>query len=139
MSSSNSQFSDAWSGIETGWQNGQLAHAYILQGAPHGAALRFAEKLLNLIFNSHPQVQAHTHPDIVWIEPQSKSRQIVIDEIRELIRKLAQTSFAGGWKAGVILAAGDVVLEFGATPGAELGVGWGRRVTVWTSHRGERW
>ena len=105
MSFSNSQFSDAWSGIETGWQNGQLAHAYILQGAPHGAALRFAEKLLNLIFNSHPQVQAHTHPDIVWIEPQSKSRQIVIDEIRELIRKLAQTSFAGGWKAGVILAA----------------------------------
>ncbi|OPZ67234.1 MAG: DNA polymerase III subunit delta' [bacterium ADurb.Bin478] len=103
--SSGSQFSSAWQGIETGWRNGQLAHAYLLQGAPHGAALHFAEKLLNLVLNSHPQVQTHTHPDIVWLEPQSKSRQIIIDEVRELIRRLSQTSFAGGWKAGVILCA----------------------------------
>jgi DNA polymerase-3 subunit delta' len=103
--SSGSQFSAAWQGIEASWQNGQLAHAYLLQGAAHGAALRFAEKLLNLIFNNHPQVQTRAHPDVAWIEPQSKSRQIVIDEIRDLIRQLSQTSFAGGWKAGVILCA----------------------------------
>jgi DNA polymerase-3 subunit delta' len=103
--SSGSQFSSAWTGIEASWRNGQLAHAYLLQGAPHGAALRFAEKLLNLIFNNHPQVQSRAHPDIVWIEPQSKSRQITIDEIRDLIRQLSQTSFAGGWKAGMILCA----------------------------------
>ncbi|MDK2857015.1 MAG: polymerase subunit delta [Verrucomicrobiota bacterium] len=102
---SSSQFSSAWQGIETSWQNAQLAHAYLLQGAPHGPALRFAEKLLNLIFNDHPQVQGRVHPDIVWIEPQSKSRQIGIDEVRNLIRQLSQTSFAGGWKAGVILSA----------------------------------
>jgi DNA polymerase-3 subunit delta' len=102
---SSNQFSEAWSGIEKGWQNGQLAHAYLLQGAAHGAALRFAEKLLNLIFNHHPQVQTRAHPDIMWLEPQSKSRQITIDEIRDLIRQLSQTSFAGGWKAGVILCA----------------------------------
>jgi DNA polymerase-3 subunit delta' len=103
--SSSSQFSEAWSGIEQGWHRGQLAHAYLLQGAPHGAALCFAEKLLNLIFNNHPQVQTRAHPDIQWLEPQSKSRQITIDEIRDLIRQLSQTSFAGGWKAGVILCA----------------------------------
>ena len=103
--SSGSQFSSAWTGIEASWRNGQLAHAYLLQGAPHGAALRFAEKLLNLIFNNHPQVQTRAHPDIVWLEPQSKSRQITIDEIRDLIRQLSQTSFAGGWKASVILCA----------------------------------
>jgi len=103
--SSGSQFSSAWTGIETGWRNGQLAHAYLLQGAPHGASLRFVEKLLNLIFKNHPQVQTRAHPDIVWLEPQSKSRQITIDEIRDLIRQLSQTSFAGGWKAGVILCA----------------------------------
>jgi DNA polymerase III subunit delta' len=104
MSSSN-QYSEAWSGIETGWRNSQLAHAYLLKGAPHGAALRFAEQMLGLIFNHHPQVKTRAHPDILWIEPQSKSRQIVIDEIRDLIRQLSQTSFAGGWKAGVILCA----------------------------------
>ncbi len=103
--SSGSQFSSAWTGIGKSWQNGQLAHAYLLQGAPHGAALRFAEQLLGLIFNNHPQVKTRAHPDIVWIEPQSKSRQIVIEEIRDLIRQFSQTPFAGGWKAGVILCA----------------------------------
>jgi DNA polymerase-3 subunit delta' len=39
------------------------------------------------------------------MEPQSKSRQIVIDEILDLIRQFSQTSFAGGWKIGVILSA----------------------------------
>jgi DNA polymerase-3 subunit delta' len=102
---SSNQFSEAWSGIEKSWGNGQLAHAYLLQGAPHGAALRFTEKLLNLIFNNHPQVQSRAHPDILWLEPQSKSRQITIDEVRDLIRQLSQTAFSGGWKAGVILCA----------------------------------
>jgi len=104
MSSSN-QFSKASEGVGKSWQSGQLAHAYLLQGAPHGAALRFAEQLLGLIFNNHPQVKTRAHPDVVWIEPQSKSRQIVIDEVRDLIRQFSQTSFAGGWKAGIILCA----------------------------------
>ena len=102
---SSKQFSSAWEGIEAGWQNGQLAHAYLLQGAPHGAALRFAEKLLNLIFDNHPQVQTRNHPDLHWLEPQSKSRRITIDEVRAMIQQLSQTSFSGGWKVGVILCA----------------------------------
>jgi len=102
---SSEQFNSAWEGIETSWQNGQLAHAYLLQGAPHGAALRFAEKLLNLIFDNHPQIQRRSHPDLIWLEPQSKSRRITIDEVRAMIQQLSQTSFSGGWKVGVILCA----------------------------------
>ena len=102
---SSNQFNEAWNGIQKGWQNGQLAHALLLQGAPHGAALRFTEQLLGLIFNNHSQIKTRTHPDVIWMEPQSKSRQIVIDEILDLIRQFSQTSFAGGWKAGVILCA----------------------------------
>lgn len=100
------QFDTAWEGIEKGWNNGTLAHAYLLQGAPHGAALRFADKLLNLVFDNHPQVATRAHPDIAWLEPQSKSRQILIDQVRnDLIRPFSQTSFSGGWKVGVILCA----------------------------------
>ena len=43
--SSASQFETAWEGIEKSWQAGQLAHAYLLQGSPYGAALRFALSL----------------------------------------------------------------------------------------------
>ena len=106
MSETSNQFNTAWKGIERGWNSGQLAHAYLLQGAPHGAAGRFADQLLNLIFDHHPQVMTHTHPDLAWIEPQSKSRRIVIDQVREnLIQPFSQTSFSGGWKAGVIVNA----------------------------------
>lgn len=105
------QFETAREGIEKSWQSGQLAHAWLLQGAPHGAALRFTEQMLNLIFNNHPQIQTHSHPDLVWIEPQSKSRRIGIDEIRDMIRQLSQTSFSGGWKAGVLLGADRLTPE----------------------------
>lgn len=100
------QFDNAWAGIEKGWRNGQLAHAYLLHGAPHGSAGRFVENLLNLIYDNHPQVQNRTHPDLAWIEPQSKSRQILIDQVRDdLIRPFSQTAFSGGWKVGVIVHA----------------------------------
>jgi len=90
-----------------------VAHAYLLQGAPHGAALRFTEKLLNLIYENHPQVQTRTHPDIFWAEPESKSRQIRRNQIAldkkeprdNLIQRFSQTSFSGGWKVGVIMCA----------------------------------
>ena len=41
----------------------------------------------------------------LWIEPQSKSRQITRDDVRALIRRMEQTSFEGGWKAGILLGA----------------------------------
>jgi DNA polymerase-3 subunit delta' len=43
--------------------------------------------------------------DTLWIEPQSKSRQILAADVRGLIRRMTQTSFEGGWKAGVVLSA----------------------------------
>jgi len=100
---SSQAFDDAWKGIEASWKKGQLAHAYLLQGA--SPALRFAEKLLNLLFDHHPQIQTKTHPDLIWIEPQSKSRRIGIHEIRAMIQQLSQTSFSGGWKTTVLIHA----------------------------------
>jgi DNA polymerase-3 subunit delta' len=106
-----SQFETAWQSVEKCWKEGRPAHAYLVQGAPHGAALRFTEKLLNLVFDNHPQVETRTHPDLMWIEPQSKSRRIGIDEIRNMIQRLSQTSFSGGWKAGVIVCADRMTPE----------------------------
>ena len=41
----------------------------------------------------------------MWIEPQKKSRMISVDQIRALQNRMAQTSYGGGWKAGVLVAA----------------------------------
>jgi DNA polymerase-3 subunit delta' len=108
--------SEAWKGIRRSWESGRLAHAYALMGSPRGEAMRFAESFLKLLFCEQEekpcsecpgcrQIDAHQHIDTLWLEPQSKARQIKADEIRVLVHRMAQTSFGGGWKAGIILSA----------------------------------
>ena len=110
------QHAEAWGGIRNGFESGRLAHAYIIVGAPRGNALHFAESILKLLFCESAekpcnectgcrQVEAHKHVDNLWIEPQSKSRQILAADVRGLIKRMTQTSFNGGWKAGIILSA----------------------------------
>ncbi|MDF7800502.1 hypothetical protein P4C99_13575 [Pontiellaceae bacterium B1224] len=107
---------EAWEGIKNGFESGRLAHAYVIVGSPRGNALHFAESVLKLLFcegaekpcnecKACRQVEAHKHVDNLWIEPQSKSRQILAEDVRGLIKRMSQTSFDGGWKAGVILSA----------------------------------
>lgn len=107
---------EAWAGIKNGFESGRLAHAYVIVGSPRGVGLQFAEAFLKLLFCESAekpcnecvacrQVEAHKHVDTLWIEPQSKSRQIRADDVRGLIQRMTQTSFEGGWKAGVVLAA----------------------------------
>ena len=107
---------EAWEGVKNGFESGRLAHAYVIVGSPRGNALHFAESFLKLLYcesGEKPcnecagcrQVEAHKQVDTLWIEPQSKSRQILAEDVRGLIKRMTQTSFEGGWKAGVILCA----------------------------------
>jgi len=51
------------------------------------------------------KVAEQAHPDILWVEPEKKSRAISIEQVRDLQRLIYQTSFAGSWKACVMTAA----------------------------------
>ena len=110
------QYTEAWEGIRNSFEAGRLAHAYVIVGSPRGNALEFAESFLKLLFCEGAdkpcnecvgcrRVQAHKHVDTLWIEPQSKSRQIKAEEVRGLVRRMTQTSFEGGWKAGILVSA----------------------------------
>jgi len=46
-----------------------------------------------------------SHPDVHIVRPSSKNRNITIDQMHGLMAQLHQTSYSGGWKAGVILEA----------------------------------
>jgi DNA polymerase-3 subunit delta' len=105
---------------------GTLAHAYLIVGDPRGAGLGVAESVLKLVLCESDDkpcgscrgcrlVDRHQHPDVIWIEPEKKSRVIGVGkrEDREgdpgirygLIEPLSQSTISGGWKAGVVLAA----------------------------------
>lgn len=107
-----SEFIEQWEGIRRSFEAGRLAHAYTVVGSPRGHAAVFADSVLKLILGADApdspvarRIEQRAHPDVVWVEPQSKSRQIRVDEIRMLNHRLQQTAMEGGWKAGVILYA----------------------------------
>jgi len=109
-------YAEAWAGIRNSHESGRLAHAYVIVGSPRGNALRFAESLLKLLFCTSTEkpcnhctnchlIDSHKHVDTLWIEPQSKARKIKADEVRGLVHRMTQTSFEGGWKAGILVSA----------------------------------
>ena len=59
------------------------------------------------------RVAALQHPDVNWVRPQEESRQIRIEQVRELSAELALTSHGGGYKVGVIAPA-DALNRFAA-------------------------
>lgn len=110
-----SEFTTQWEGVRRSFHSNRLAHAYCIVGSPRGNAAAFAEAMLKLVFCSAPmderpcgvctacsRVEKRIHPDLIWIEPQSKSRVIRVDEMRLLNNRLQQTSYEGGWKGCVI-------------------------------------
>jgi DNA polymerase-3 subunit delta' len=107
---------EAFEELRRGFESDRLAHAYVVEGAPRGAAQRLAEKIMSLVHcealdkpcgacRACVQVARHTHPDVLWIEPQSKARQILIKEVRAIQQRLAQTSLTSAWKGCVLVAA----------------------------------
>lgn len=102
--------------LEGAREAGRLAQGFIVEGPIRGEAMELTVRFLMLLFCESEggpcgecrecrQVTARTHPDILWIEPQKKSRQVSVDQVRELQARMVQTSYAGGWKAGVIVGA----------------------------------
>lgn len=85
---------------------GRMPHALLVSGRPRGSGSDFVRGLLTLLFPNTPLERLDEHPDIRWVEPESKSRQIKVQEqIRPLIQFINLTSYSGGWKAGIILFA----------------------------------
>lgn len=107
---------DSWKNVKHSFSNGHIAHAYLLEGSPSKEGFDFSVRMLQLLFcgvveeSNHPcsccqSIRSQKHVDILWLEPSSKSRQIVVADVENLINRMNKTSFSGGWKAAVILHA----------------------------------
>ncbi len=102
--------------MEHSFAAGRFAQAYIIAGRPREEGLALAEMIMGLLFcidadkpcghcAACMQVHNKTHPDILVIEPEKKSRIISVAQIREMQNRMLKTSFAGGWKACVLVGA----------------------------------
>lgn len=94
---------EAFTLLKSAHAQDRLAHAYLITG-PAGSGKRdLANRLCALLLAE--KVADLKHPDIHVIEPESKSRRILIEQMRELERNLQMRSLLGGHKIGVIVDA----------------------------------
>lgn len=111
------QLNDTYLMVRRALDAGRPAHGYLVVGPVRGIGMDLAVRILQTLFcksENRPcgacdacrHVAEHIEADVHWIYPEKKTRVISADQIREkLIAAVTQTSFGGGWKAGVLVGA----------------------------------
>jgi len=117
--------------LERSLQRNRLAHAYLfsgdslegleimartLAGALNCAAARAAaQPPLHSCgqCDSCRRIQHDVHPDVLWVRPESKTRIITIDQIRDLMRTVHLKPTVAKFKVGVVVAADRLTPQAG--------------------------
>ena len=87
-------------------QDGRPAHGYLVVGGVRGMARDLALAVLRDLFPGVSEEGFKTHPDIHWLYPEKKTRIVSVESVHaKFIDPMAQTSFSGGWKVGVLVGA----------------------------------
>jgi DNA polymerase III subunit delta' len=82
-------------------EKGRLGHSYLLTGDRSEALENLALGLAGQVLDAAPQ----EHPDFHSVRPESKSRHITVEQIRELERELYLRPFSAPLKVAVIFDA----------------------------------
>ncbi len=82
-------------------KSGRLAHACLLSGPPGSGKKWLAAELAALVLGTTAK-EVSTHSDLHQIAPESKSRRILIDQMRDLERALQMKPLRGSHKVAVI-------------------------------------
>ncbi|MGC3989791.1 MAG: hypothetical protein QM796_08965 [Chthoniobacteraceae bacterium] len=82
----------------------RLGHAYLITGQPGSGKRQLAARFAAML-QGVSEAEVWKHPDFHSAEPESKSRRIVIEQVRELERGLQMRSNRGGCKIGIIFDA----------------------------------
>ena len=97
--------------------HGRLAHAYLFLGprdAGQEAVARTLAQALNCLEQAHDacgrcdscrRIAAGQHPDIHWVRPESKSRRITVDQLREFEQAVNFKAAAARVKVGIVVDA----------------------------------
>ena len=91
--------------LQNAHRRNRLAHAYLFTG-PAGAGKRqLASNLSGFVNNLPSGTDPCKHPDVHIIEPESKSRVIKIEQMRELEREMQMRPSSATRKVGIVIDA----------------------------------
>ena len=84
---------------------GRLPHAMLISGSPGSGRTELAMSIAGMV-NETDAAGASSHPDVHKLEPESKSRRILVEPFRQFCEPFFSTSFrTGATKTGIILEA----------------------------------
>lgn len=98
---------EAYSLVSRAIDDGRAAHGYFVCGDLSGGCAELTHRILLKLFpDAADQIENRCHPDVVYLEPEGRSRTIHTASMRDkLIAPMSTTAFSGGWKVGVIVGA----------------------------------
>lgn len=79
-------------------ENGRLGHAYLLTGGEPEALLTLANELAAIALGA----PVEDHPDFYRLRPESKSRRITVEQVRDLEKSLYLKAFRAPRKVAII-------------------------------------
>jgi len=91
----------AFDRLQEAHRAGRLAHAYLLSGPVGCGKSWLAGQLAALVLGCEAD-RVVTHPDAHIVQPESKSRRIVIDQIRDLEHAMQRKPLLGSSKVAII-------------------------------------
>jgi len=111
--------------LQRSLERGRLGHAYLFTGSNQDRLVIAARNLAKTLNCENPtqrgergqpvdacdqcpsclKIERDNHADVLWIRPESKSRIITIDQMRELMKTVHLKPTHGAWKVAVLVAA----------------------------------
>lgn len=110
--------------LQCSLERGRLAHAYLFTGHRLEELEALARTLAKTLNCQHPirdkgdvgtdccdeclvcrKINGETHADVHWVRPESKSRVVTIDQMRELMREIQLKPTEADYKVAVIVGA----------------------------------
>ena len=92
--------------LRRAFEGGRLAHAYLIAGEAGSGKRELALQLAALVAGIGNTSDAPLqHPDIHWVEPESKSRIIKVEQTRELEKALQMRASQSGRKVAILFDA----------------------------------
>ena len=120
-----SQEQDSVKLLQRSLERGRLGHAYLFHGADLGGLELVARTLAKTLNCEQPvrsgdgtgavdscdaclscrKIDSDNHPDVLWVRPESKSRIIRIEQIRDLMQTVYLKPTQAPWKVAMVVAA----------------------------------
>lgn len=111
--------------LQRSLERGRLGHAYLFSGIDLAELERVARALAKTLVCDQPperagaglptdscdgclacrKVEEETHPDVIWVRPESKLRVVTIDQMRDLMQTIHLKPTQAAFKVGIIVSA----------------------------------